>query len=181
MQYYELPLPLFANNGEGYQKAHGYFAAALLKRAGGYTAHDAWGIWEAPDGKVFEDMNRVYRFAVSDTPLARAILSDAGQWFPDQSALFLARIGTGANGKWSEVVDLVSGDDLTFRLNNAVSGMRAARAFNEPEGWATEEKAEETYADLAPVHPQPDLAKPSLEGSFRASPSFAVLAAGRAS
>lgn len=94
MNLYEIALPTADNSGNGTWVALGLWEHYALKTAGGYTAMpDARGAWMDTDGKVFNDITRVYRIACT-LPQWVLLVAKAFVLFPDQRALFTANIGT---------------------------------------------------------------------------------------
>lgn len=93
--YYEIALPLAANDGADYAQALTAWEASALSIAGGFTRRpDGEGTWQDPkDGTVYRDTMRSYRIACTAVQFD-ALVALAFELFPDQVGLFTAQIGT---------------------------------------------------------------------------------------
>lgn len=142
MQLFQITVPLADNQGRPMQEAHGLFARAILKTAGGFTSADAWGEHDAPP-YVGGEAVRVYTFGVADVSLTARILSHAKTYFPDQSSFFLAHVGTAmlAPGRAAEGVTSAGRSGRTVEeidANRARANLRAAsqlEAYVEGHPW----------------------------------------------
>lgn len=91
MQLWEITLPARDNGGTPLHMAHKNFRRFLLETFGGYTEGEtARGAWRDPDtGKVYSESVIPYRIACEAEPS----LDEAFRLFPDQLAIFKAKIG----------------------------------------------------------------------------------------
>lgn len=89
---WEIALPLAMNDGAPYDQAIAKWEAQALQIAGGYTQRpDGIGTW-CHEMRVYTDLMRPYRVACSEEAFG-ALVDAAFRLFPDQLALFTARIG----------------------------------------------------------------------------------------
>lgn len=93
MELYQFNIPSMDNNGISAEEAHWRFKQAMLDVAGGYTELPlAHGAWRDDNGHVYEEAVIVYQVA-SDEGAKQHLLHLAFDTFPDQEAIFSARIG----------------------------------------------------------------------------------------
>ena len=95
MNLYEVALPAFDNNAKSYGTAVEAWARRALKKAGGYTEMGTrGGVWRDPaDGTVYRET--MYWFSVACAPdVMGQLMQEAFSLFPDQKAIFLAKVGT---------------------------------------------------------------------------------------
>lgn len=90
LELWEIILPNHDNQGHDYGHAHSIVAVKLLECFGGYTSYAAKGGW-LDDGVVYEEDVTVYRVLAEAEP---AVLW-FGELFPDQKALYIAKVGQG--------------------------------------------------------------------------------------
>ena len=94
MNLYEILLPVEDNSGFDLREPHRRFAVFLLETAGGYTVDtERTGAWRDPKGNVILDRVRPYRVAGPNSLQWRMIVERAFELFPDQEAIFHAKIG----------------------------------------------------------------------------------------
>jgi hypothetical protein len=93
LNLYRYFLPLATNAGLSTERARKAWEAEALKVAGGYTLNAfADGVWQGEGGKVYKD--RIAPYDVATDREGAAKLTEA--WFkafPDQEALFVAKLG----------------------------------------------------------------------------------------
>ncbi|CAB4132126.1 hypothetical protein UFOVP134_37 [uncultured Caudovirales phage] len=90
LELWEIILPLQDNAGKPYAHEHSEVCVLLLEAFGGYTSFKANGGWL--DGvTVYEEDVMVYRFLCESEPAINWLWS----LFPDQKALYVAKVGRG--------------------------------------------------------------------------------------
>ena len=93
MTLYEILLPVEDNSGATLGGAHRRFVMFLLDTAGGYTVgNERMGAWRDPRGCLVLDRVRPYQVTCEDAAW-RKIVARAFELFPDQLAIFHAKIG----------------------------------------------------------------------------------------
>lgn len=98
MILYEIALPTQTNDGKPYTAALFAWEHDALRVAGGYTKLPlAQGVWvdmaDGP-GRVYRDTMQCYRIGVETEETFARLVTAAFERFPDQVAIFTARIGT---------------------------------------------------------------------------------------
>lgn len=91
MQLYEIILPVQDNDGHSYHASHLSAMAWFRECFGGFTAVKSVGSWIDSTGRVYRDKSVSYRILTDEAPS----LDPLWAWFPDQKAIYLARIGEG--------------------------------------------------------------------------------------
>jgi len=91
---YQINLPIVDNKSRSAIATHIEWRAQVLFAIGGYTRlSDVTGIWINDAGKRFSDISASYQIAC-DAETWRELIALAFKLFPDQEAIFHARIGT---------------------------------------------------------------------------------------
>lgn len=112
---FEIALPLNTNDGENYNAAHKAWTVQAAKVAGGFTQRPpGLGMWQ-DKGTLYVDDMIPYRLACSAEQFA-ALVDEAFRLFPDQLAIFTARIGD---------ADIISRDDWHKRVLSVHGDMAA--------------------------------------------------------
>ena len=93
MNLYEIALPIRDNSGRETTKARLNWEAEALLIAGGYSQFaPTTGFWKDDTGKVHRDVCLRYQIAC-DSVMWRTLVKHAFRLFPDQLAIYHARIG----------------------------------------------------------------------------------------
>lgn len=113
---WEIALPVFTNDGRDYGDAHMTWQAKALHIAGGYSQRPVGhGAWRDPkSGEVYVDHMMPYRVACSPEAFG-ALVDEALRCFPDQVAIYTARLGE------ATIVDRHEWDTMCAAM--AVNGM----------------------------------------------------------
>jgi hypothetical protein len=94
LNFYTIALPFFDNAGDTYAEAHSAWLRYAASAAGGYTVLPrVTGVWIDDAGKRYVDELVQYQIAC-DEETWRELVVCAFILFPDQKAVFHARIGT---------------------------------------------------------------------------------------
>ncbi len=95
MNLYQIALPHVDNSMRTTEPKREAWLRRVLKKAGGYTKLGVRdGVWRDPQsGQVFDE--RMHWFSVACAPdVMGQLMQDAFELFPDQKAIFLAKVGT---------------------------------------------------------------------------------------